>query len=80
MLKKAVDIDSGSVYIAYMETAIPPQTLEASMEVTFTIFARKTSGETFECFHWCRERHIPYVGVPDNETKKQWQQEDKDQE
>ncbi len=25
------------------------------MEVTFTIFARKTSGEVFECFHWCRD-------------------------
>ena len=25
------------------------------MEVTFTIFARKTSGEVFECFRWCRD-------------------------
>ena len=25
------------------------------MEVKFTIFARKSNGEVFECFHWCRD-------------------------
>ena len=25
------------------------------MEVTFIIFARKASGEVFECFRWCRD-------------------------
>lgn len=25
------------------------------MEVKFIIFARRTSGEVFECFSWCRD-------------------------
>ena len=25
------------------------------MEVKFIIFARKASGEVFECFRWCRD-------------------------
>jgi len=25
------------------------------MEVKFTIFARKSDGEVFECFLWCRD-------------------------
>lgn len=25
------------------------------MEVKFVIFARKSNGEVFECFRWCRD-------------------------